>query len=210
MHFEVLNLLFMKSRYTVLGDINQTIEKQEDLSLYKQLGRILNKRISTFVSLDKSFRCTSEILKFSSKFLDRSFKIKSFNRKGDKPEIYMAEDLSALDEMIVSEILFCRKKNYESIGLICKTEKDAASLYQHLKGRVDIQQIKSNGKTDLRGVFIIPVYLSKGLEFDAVLICDADQEHFSTADDKKLLYVACTRALHRLNLFYTGTVSPLL
>lgn len=210
MHFEVLNLLFPKSRYTVLGDINQTIEKQEDLSLYKQLGKILNKKISTFVSLDKSFRCTSEILEFSSKFLDRSFRIKSFNRKGDKPEIYMAEDLSALDEMIVSEILFCRKKNYESIGLICKTEKDAASLYQRLKGRVDIQQIKSNGKTDLKGVFIIPVYLSKGLEFDAVLICDADEEHFSTTDDKKLLYVACTRALHRLNLFYTGTVSPLL
>ena len=122
----------------------------------------------------------------------------------------MAKNLSALDDMIVSEILLCRKKNYESIGLICKTEKDAASLYQRLKDRIDIQQIKSDGKTDLRGTIIIPVYLSKGLEFDAVLICDADEEHFSTADDKKLLYIACTRALHRLNLFYAGAASPLL
>jgi len=210
MHFEILNMLFPKSGYTVLGDINQTIEKQEDLSLYKQLGRILNKKKSTFVSLDKSFRCTSEILEFSSKFLDQSFKIKSFNRKGDKPEIYMAEDLKALDDMIVSDILSCRKKNYESIGLICKTEKDAAFLYQRLKDRVDVQLIKNDGKPDLRGVFIIPVYLSKGLEFDAVLICDADEEHFSTADDKRLLYIACTRALHRLSLFYTGAASPLL
>ena len=210
MHFEILNLLFPKSGYTVLGDINQTIEKQEDLSLYYQFARILNKRISTFVSLDKSFRCTSEILEFSSRFLDRSFKINSFNRKGDKPEIYTAKDLSALDDMIVSEILFCRKKNYESIGLICKTEKDAASLYQRLKDRVDIRQVKSDGKTNLKGVFTIPIYLSKGLEFDAVLVCDADEEHFSTADDKKLLYIACTRALHRLSLFCTGAASPLL
>ena len=205
-----MNLLFPKSGYTVLGDINQTIEKQEDLSLYDQFARILNKRISTFVSLDKSFRCTSEILEFSSRFLDRSFKINSFNRKGDKPEIYTAKDLSALDDMIVSEILFCRKKNYESIGLICKTEKDAASLYQRLKDRVDIRQVKSDGKTNLKGVFTIPIYLSKGLEFDAVLVCDADEEHFSTADDKKLLYIACTRALHRLSLFCTGAASPLL
>jgi len=102
------------------------------------------------------------------------------------------------------------KRQYESIGLICKTEKDAAFLYQRLKDRVDVQLIKNDGKPDLRGVFIIPVYLSKGLEFDAVLICDADEEHFSTADDKRLLYIACTRALHRLSLFYTGAASPLL
>jgi DNA helicase-2/ATP-dependent DNA helicase PcrA len=112
--------------------------------------------------------------------------------------------------MIISEIISCRKKDYESIGLICKTEKDAASLYERLKDRIDIQLIKSDGKADLKGIFIIPVYLSKGLEFDAILICDVDSEHYNTEDDKKLLYIACTRALHRLNLFYTGDISPLL
>ncbi|KUO70475.1 MAG: hypothetical protein APF77_05585 [Clostridia bacterium BRH_c25] len=210
MHFEILSLLFSKSRYTVLGDINQTIEKQEGLSLYDQFGRILNKKSSTLITIDKSFRCTSEILEYSAKFLDHGFKINSFSRKGDTPAVYAAHDLSVLDDMVISEIISCREKNYESIGLICKTEKDAASMYEHLKDKVDIQLIKIDGKADLRGVFIIPVYLSKGLEFDAVLICDADSDHYNTEDDKKLLYIACTRALHRLNLFYTGAVSPLL
>ncbi len=210
MHFEILNLLFAKARYTVLGDINQTIEKQEDLSLYEQFVRILNKKNSTLITMDKSFRCTSEILEFSSKFLDQGFKLNSFSRKGDTPEIYTAKDVPALDAMIVSEITACREKDYGSIGLICKTEKDAASLYERLKDRFDIQLIKSDGKADLRGIFIIPVYLSKGLEFDAVLICDADKGHYSNAVDKKLLYISCTRALHRLSLFYTGAASPLL
>jgi DNA helicase-2/ATP-dependent DNA helicase PcrA len=210
LHFEILRLLFPKSRYTVLGDINQTIEKQEDLSLYDQFTRILNKRHSTLITMDKSFRCTSEILEYSSRFLDKDFKINSFSRKGDAPAVYTANNLTALDDMVISEIISCRKNNYESIGLICKTEKDAASLYERLKDRIDIQLIKSDGKADLKGIFIIPVYLSKGLEFDAILICDVDNDHYHTEDDKKLLYIACTRALHRLNLFYTGAISSLL
>jgi DNA helicase-2/ATP-dependent DNA helicase PcrA len=209
-HFEMLNLLFSKSRYTVLGDINQTLEKKEDLSLYDQFSRILNKKKSTLITMDKSFRCTNEILEYSTKFLDHGFKINSFSRKGDVPVVYTAHDLSALDDMIISEVISCREKNYQSIGLICKTEKAAFSLYERLKDKVDIQLIKGDGKADLNGIFIIPVYMSKGLEFDAVLICDVDNDHFNTEDDKKLLYIACTRALHRLNLFYTGDISPLL
>lgn len=61
--------------------------------------------------------------------------------------------------------------------------------------------IRNDVEMELKGVFAIPVYLSKGLEVDAVLICDADQEHYDSEDDKNLLYIACTRALHRLNLF---------
>ena len=62
----------------------------------------------------------------------------------------------------------------------------------------------------MQGVFIIPVYMSKGLEFDAVLICDADKMNYNSKDDKKLLYIASTRALHRLNLFCEGEISSFL
>ena len=46
--------------------------------------------------------------------------------------------------------------------------------------------------------------MSKGLEFDAVIICDADSQTYHDKEDKNLLYVACTRALHRLSLFGIG------
>jgi DNA helicase-2/ATP-dependent DNA helicase PcrA len=83
-------------------------------------------------------------------------------------------------------------------------------LSEFLKDRVDVKLIKSESTSDLHGVFIIPVYMSKGLEFDAVLICDTDNKNYHSEDDKKLLYIACTRALHRLNLFCIGETSPLL
>ena len=73
---------------------------------------------------------------------------------------------------------------------------------------MNIQLIQNDSVSDLQGVFIIPVYMSKGLEFDAVLVCDADRQNYHNEDDKKLLYVACTRALHRLNFFCEKDISP--
>ncbi len=210
LHFEIFHLLFLKAKFTILGDINQTLEKREDLSLYKQIRKIFNKKKSSLVTMDKSFRCTNEILNYGLRFLEQSTEIKSFNRKGDEPEIYTAHDQLSFHNMIVSEVKSCLKMGYQSIGLICKTEKKALFLYESLKDKADVQLIKSESITDLQGVFIIPVYMSKGLEFDAVLICDADAETYYSQDDKKLLYIACTRALHRLNLFCMGEASPLL
>ncbi len=210
LHFEIFHLLFSKAKFTILGDINQTLEKREDLSLYKQIRKIFNKKKSSLVTMDKSFRCTNEILNYGLRFLDQSTEIKSFNRKGDEPEIYTANDQLSYHNMIVSEMKSCLKMGYQSIGLICKTEKKALFLYESLKDKADVQLIKSESITDLQGVFIIPVYMSKGLEFDAVIICDADAETYYSQDDKKLLYIACTRALHRLNLFCMGEASPLL
>lgn len=210
LHFEIFHLLFSKAKFTILGDINQTLEKREDLSLYKQIRKIFNKKKSSLVTMDKSFRCTNEILNYGLRFLEQSTEIKSFNRKGDEPEIYTANDQISYHKMIVSEVKSCLKMGYQSIGLICKTEKKAHFLYESLKDKADVQLIKSESITDLQGVFIIPVYMSKGLEFDAVLICDADAETYYSQDDKKLLYIACTRALHRLNLFCMGEASPLL
>lgn len=210
LHYEIFNLLFANSKFTILGDINQTLEKKEDLTLYEQIRKILNKKKSSLATMDKSFRCTNEILTYSSKFIEQSMEIKSFNRKGDEPKIYVGDSQLTLNDMLISEIKYCLEKGYQSIGLICKTEKNALSLFASLKDRVDVQIIKNESTAELQGVFIIPVYMSKGLEFDAVLICDTDSTNYHSEDDKKLLYIASTRALHRLNLFCKGEASSLL
>ncbi len=210
LQYEIFHLLFVNSKFTILGDMNQTLEKQEDISLYEQIRNILDKKKTSLITMDKSFRCTNEILQFSLKFIEQSSDIKSFNRKGEEPVIYTAPDEASLCEMIAKEVKACQELGYRTIGLVCKSEKNAQSLYRELKDRIEVALINSNSATDLLGVFIIPVYLSKGLEFDAVLICDADAVTYHTEEDKKHLYIACTRALHRLNLFGMGEKSPLL
>ena len=210
LQYEIFNLVFSNAKFTILGDMKQTLAKKEDISFYEQIQKILNKKKSSLIMLDKSFRCTNEILNFSLKFIEQSSQIKSFNRNGDSPKVYIADNSEIFIDEIVKEINLCQEKGFQSICLICKTEKNSTYLFNKIKHKLDIQLIKNGSASDLQGVFILPVYMSKGLEFDAVLICDADSQNYHDEDDKNLLYVACTRALHKLSLFCENEVSPLI
>ena len=210
LQYEIFNLVFSNAKFTILGDMKQTLAKKEDISFYEQIQKILNKKKSSLIMLDKSFRCTNEILNFSLKFIEKSSQIKSFNRNGDSPKVYIADNSEIFIDEIVKEINLCQEKGFQSICLICKTEKNSIYLFNKIKHKLDIQLIKNGSASDLQGVFILPVYMSKGLEFDAVLICDADSQNYHDEDDKNLLYVACTRALHKLSLFCENEVSPLI
>ena len=210
LQYEIFNLVFSNAKFTILGDMKQTLAKKEDISFYEQIQKILNKKKSSLIMLDKSFRCTNEILNFSLKFIEKSSQIKSFNRNGDSPKVYIADNSEIFIDEIVKEIKLCQEKGFQSICLICKTEKNSTYLFNKIKHKLDIQLIKNGSASDLQGVFILPVYMSKGLEFDAVLICDADSQNYHDEDDKNLLYVACTRALHKLSLFCENEVSPLI
>ena len=210
LQYEIFNLLFSNAKFTILGDMKQTLARKEDISFYEQIQKILNKKKSSLIMLDKSFRCTNEILNFSLKFIEQSSQIKSFNRNGDSPKVYIADNSEIFIDEIVKEIKLCQEKGFQSICLICKTEKNSTYLFNKIKHKLDIQLIKNGSVSDLQGVFILPVYMSKGLEFDTVLICDADSQNYHDEDDKNLLYVACTRALHKLSLFCENEVSPLI
>lgn len=220
LQYEILALLFSGAKFTVLGDMHQTLAKKEDLSLYEQIQNILEKkkfsqrefsrRKSSLITLDKSFRCTNEILNFSLQFITHSPKIESFNRSGDNPVVLAAKDRNELVQNIIKEVNLCRDKGFCSVGLLCKTERNAVSLYQVLQPEIDMQLIRDESAADLQGTFIIPLYMAKGLEFDAVILCDADRENYGDEDDRNLLYIACTRALHRLTLFCEGEKSLLI
>ena len=210
LQYEIFRILYPNSKFTILGDMNQTLEKQEDISFYEQVGKILNKKKVSLITMDKSFRCTNEILEFGLQFIEQRPEIKSFNRSGEEPQYLIATEGDIYRNLMVKEITICQEKGYRTIGLICKSEKNSHNIYRILKDCMEIGLIQNESSTDLQGVFVIPVYLSKGLEFDAVLICDVDAKNYYSEEDKKHLYIACTRALHRLSLFGKGEKSPLL
>lgn len=107
LQYEIFNLLFSNAKFTILGDMKQTLAKKEDISFYEQIQKILNKKKSSLIMLDKSFRCTNEILNFSLKFIEKSSQIKSFNRNGDSPKVYIADNSEIFIDEIVKEINLC-------------------------------------------------------------------------------------------------------
>ncbi len=209
-HFEILKALFPKAKYTVLGDVNQTVEKQASLDFYGDVQRILAKSSAALLTLSKSFRCTNEIIAFSKKFMDKPADQECFSRKGVLPEIISCEHRSSLDGQLTAFVRNFLTQDYKSVCILCKSMKEAAELYARLKGALEVALVDDTFASEISGVFITSIYMAKGLEFDAVLIYDADDAHYRSPGDKKLLYIAATRALHRLAVFYTGKESRFL
>jgi len=209
-HFEILSLLFPKVKYTVLGDVNQTIEKQTSLAFYESVQRILDKKTSTLINLSKSFRCSNQIIDFSTKFIDKLVKQESFGRNGVPPEIVFSNTQTDLDRQLKAFVESLIQQNYKSVCILCKSLKESSELYGRIKDSLDVVLMDDTFVAELTGTLITPVYMAKGLEFDAVLIYNVDDIHYQSNDDKKLLYIASTRALHRLALFYMGKQSRLL
>ncbi|GKX67189.1 HelD family protein [Inconstantimicrobium mannanitabidum] len=208
-HFQILKELFKNSRFTILGDINQSIEKEATLSIYDDVKNILNKKRSSTVILNKSFRCSYEISKFSNKFLDENIQIESFERHEEEPKIIEALNIEDLDNKIINTIEVYRNLNYASIALLCKSMKECEEVYNRLKNKINIKII-SRSDDDIKGIVIMPIYMSKGLEFDCVIVYEVNWKNYKTEFDRRLLYIASTRALHKLSLFYTKKPSKFL
>jgi len=96
-----------------------------------------------------------------------------------------------------------------SIAVICKTAHEAARVYSKLHDKHDVRLVEADSITFHHGLVVLPVYLAKGLEFDAVIIHDVSSDYYGSDTERKILHTACTRALHSLTLYYAGELSPL-
>ncbi|MDD2493668.1 MAG: AAA family ATPase [Tissierellia bacterium] len=209
-HYNILNLLFRESRFTIVGDINQSVERETDLSIYDEIISIFNKKKSSKLYLTKSYRSSYEINTFSQKLLINSADTEFFKRNEGDPEIICGINTDDLDNKIIEGINKFKSQKFESIAIIVKSKKEASELYSRLNNKIKIKLISNVSNDDIDEVIIIPIYMAKGLEFDVVMIYDADDNNYNTEYDRKLLYIACTRALHKLSLYYKNKISRLL
>lgn len=70
-------------------------------------------------------------------------------------------------------------------------------------GSSDIFLLTSRSSTFAHGVVVTSAHMAKGLEFDEVIIPHVDNANYHTDIDRAMLYVAATRAMHRLTLTYS-------
>lgn len=202
--YEIFNLVFRGARYTVLGDVNQSVEKESRLTLYDSVTNILNKEKTVKLFLKKGYRSSYEISRFTQQLLNERQDSIPFERHETKPQVIYMEKPEHTDRAVVVNIKDYISQGLETIAVICKTQQEAEKVYSKLKISINISLTgPTDGKIE-KGVSVIPSYLAKGLEFDAVIIYDAGKVNYSTEFDRRLLYISCTRALHRLTIFYTG------
>lgn len=208
--YNVFRLLFKGARYTVLGDFNQTLERNGDKSIYDNIEKILNKRKSVKMSMSKGYRSSFEINNFNKRFLNSNQEVTSFKRHEAEPIVIFKNNQEVLDRDIVKDIEYYYKQGYDSVAIICKTNQQAREIEERLKDLIDVKVLNEDYTKIEKGTLIVPSYLAKGLEFDVVLVYDVSNVNYKTEFDRRLLYIACTRALHRLKIYFTGEKSRLL
>ncbi|PKM87199.1 MAG: ATP-dependent DNA helicase [Firmicutes bacterium HGW-Firmicutes-12] len=210
LQYEIFKMLFRNAKYTVLGDVQQALGRTAEFSLYDEAAKILEKEKYLKLFLHKSYRSSYEINTFSKKILNEINTSISFERHGKAPQIIYKQTAEELDETIIGDIKTYLQEGNKNIALICKNKAQTESIHLRIHKKVNIKLVTPDDNILCDGVMAIPAYLAKGLEFDAVLIYGVDHNNYSNEQDRRLLYVACTRALHRLTLYHSEELSPFL
>lgn len=196
--YKVIQKLF-PCRKTVLGDAGQSVNPYGS-STAETIQKSLT--ASEIMKLCKSYRSTFEITDFAQK-IHPNAELEPVARHGEKPQIMQFG--SAVEELsgIMGLISTYRKSGYKSLGIICKTEQQARKMADMLKSYAnDISFLSSQSSAFVQGIVITSAHMAKGLEFDEVIIPQTDERNYRSEIDKSMLYVAVTRAMHRLTLTF--------
>lgn len=201
--YAVIHKLFPCEK-TILGDFSQSINPNYQYS--PDLFRSLFQQ-AALIALYKSYRSTFEIITFA-RAIQPSAEIQPILRHGAPPEIHFCETSDAELTLLRTQLDCFSKRASGSLGIILKTESQAKALYDLLSPDYTIHLLTANSHQFSSGISITSVQMSKGLEFDDVLIPDASHENYYTEFHRRLLFVACTRAMHHLYITYTGELTP--
>lgn len=189
LQYKIIKSIFKNAKYTILGDINQTINPFYKYDNLNTLQNIFNKN-NKYIELNKTYRSTEEIIEYSNKILGLKHSV-AVRRNNNVPVKVYEFDYDTL----IEKIKYLKTK-YNSVALITKSDIDSLEIYNNLnKEFSDISIINDEIDNYNRNLVIMPVFISKGLEFDSVIIIN----NFS--NDKYLYYIAVTRAQHELIVF---------
>ena len=202
--YELIRKSFKNAAITIMGDLNQRIDEHSNVKSRNAITEIFND-IKIEV-LSKSYRSTANITNFTRELLDTHEPIEAVERRGDNPKIIITENKIA---EIAKTIEAMQEKGYKSIAVICKTKAITNDVYNKLKEVLDEINLIDTETSEFKvGVNVISSYLSKGLEFDGVIVSDG--EEYLNESNKNLFYTVCTRALHELKIFTNKDLAEML
>lgn len=215
--FYALKKLIKDSSFTVLGDLAQGIHSYRGMKDWESLlDRVFDGQ-ADLLNLEQSYRTTMEIMEAANQVIGQLpgynlIKAKPVIRRGEPVKVIAVCNEEQMMADISDKISELRDGDFKSVAMICKTEAECLKVHRYLKEQgMSVPVITGKENEYHSGVVIVPVYLAKGLEFDVVMLVNVDSSRYQVNElDIKLLYVAMTRPLHLLYVYYCGEVSELL
>ncbi len=201
--YKVISKLF-PCKKTVLGDANQSVNPYGS-STADMIQKVLVG--GEVMKLCKSYRSTYQITAFAQK-IQLNKELEVVERQGEEPQAICFDDKEKEMAGIRKLIKKFRIGQYKSLGIICKDELQAESLYESLNEMDEEIYFLSNASNAfVQGIVITSAHMAKGLEFDEVIVPHIDNRNYKNEIDRSMLYVAVTRAMHKLTLTHCGIIT---
>lgn len=197
LQLDIIKKIFPHATFTILGDVNQTINPFYKYDTLESLKDIFGNS-TEYYELLKSYRSSPEITDYANNILGLGEDL-AVRNSTNKPVINEEENPSMFEEQIYEDIERMRNDGLKRIAIITRNKKEVDELFSRLKsGNNDISFSTSSMQND--NVIIVPAYIAKGLEFDGVIAYTKPDDYY-TEDEKNLYYVVCTRAQHQLVVY---------
>lgn len=219
--FSMLKTILKSNSMTILGDIAQGVHSYRGIENWKKFIDVeFPEGDVVYTTLEKTYRTTKDIMNKANEVIEKLPEFeKQFIVKG-KPVINRKDSIH-IQEMENEDdtIKACVKKideyilnGFKSIAIIGKDIEECKRIKKKIdKYNKNIKLIQSKDSEYSAGISIVPSYLAKGLEFDSVILFNVNSEKYqNTVLDIKLLYVAITRAMSKLDVFYTGKIAEIM
>ena len=196
LEYMLLKKILKRSKFTILGDINQTINPYYEYKSLEELKNVFTDSVN-YIELNKTYRSSPEIIEHANKILGLNL-VSAIRRNTSIPVEFRYEN--NLKEQLINDINNLKKDN-KSIAIIAKTDTEATEIYKLLKKDMnELTLIANNSKAFSRELVVIPSYMAKGLEYDATIVYTRKDNQF-TYKERYLYYVACTRSQHHLIIY---------
>jgi DNA helicase-2/ATP-dependent DNA helicase PcrA len=199
--------------FTILGDLTQSLSPQGIDRWVEVLQLFRGATVSRYVART-SYRATYQITRYANRVLKaavpRGITAVPYRRPGPPPSFRPARTYNAMVAAITADIRELEGQGVKTIGVLCKSVVDAKKLYRALRhhGIKDVAKLDDE-ETPSESVVVTPTYLTRGLEYDAVILAGASKEHYPpTPLHSKLLYLAVSRAAYHLRIHWFGQPAP--
>lgn len=214
----ILRELSMNDSFTFVGDLSQGIYSYRGIRDWQRtMERVFPEKEYNYHLLTTSYRSTIEIIDLANAVIQLCSDLKPvlaepILRHGKSPKWFPCNCEEEMIKKVSAGIKSLHDEGMGSISIICKDLEETERTYHVLREKLEDLHLITDQATDfLGGIVVIPSYLSKGLEFDGVILWNVAEKFYTMSPmDIKLLYIGITRALHRLYLYSYGETSPVL
>ncbi len=207
---------------TLAGDMDQRImlgrklETWEESLSYLTLPDGSKPDVTALSPLQIGYRSTDEIMKAAKKVIGEHSVNTTWHstRQGAPVNVFRFQESGAMVAFLADTLEdLCVREPLASIAVLTRTNEAALKLYEGLQ-RTDLANmriIRNQEFSFTPGIDVTDISQTKGLEFDTVIIADADASTYGPDMlSRQLLYVGLTRAAHQLWLLHCGNPSKLI